>query len=609
MSADSLSIRRRVLTNTPLFPPLVYVRFLQVRFDSDAELDLAIRTSPSPLRVVAHHPRGERPATTAMAPAMRTSSPAAPAAGPLNIPSTQDYAVTSSVRSVTDERIGDDIIMVDFPREAGVSSVDSGDILTAGNKPSKSEIDALTAFEAEMAAARDPEGSELYRKATIRLARRNGVHLTPTLLWRLMALLQLQGRQLVRLGLAPHRVLEVSTNHSLETIASSDEEANANSKNGKRRGGGMGRGKSWSVRWQVVSPIQRMLERNGIPLPEAEVMPLLEVLRVRPRRLVKLELLTADEMAGLQDGDHDRPSAGERGQGGPLGRDGGRFGHGGGGGRGLGPPFPLHHMHHPPYPMDILPEDEGGYHHPSMSHMLPPDHAAAHSRAHMFGGHGYPHHAYHPHYIPLHPPFGIHGDEHGGEADRHAGPPLSSLYAWHGHSGVGFGNRHDFGRGYGGGGGGGRQGCGGRGGRDYIAMARFVEHRSPSPGNDVAHVYQGQNFKKSWLVRNDSSISWPEDVSLVPVSRSCEDLSSPPEAAVVGAVAPGEAAEVSVDLVAPLQTGMYEGLWRPCGGERKFGQRLWAKVMVMEHGSGDGAEVDAGVKEPSVDDRHKDNQS
>lgn len=151
-----------------------------------------------------------------------------------------------------------------------------------------------------------------------------------------------------------------------------------------------------------------------------------------------------------------------------------------------------------------------------------------------------------------------------------------------------------------------RAGGPGRGGKESMAMVRFVEHRSPAIGSDVAHVAPGQSFKKSWLVRNDSSTTWPEDVSLVPVSRSCQDLSSPPETPAVGGVAPGEETEVSVDLVAPTLSGMYEGFWRTAGGGRRFGQRLWAKVMVVSPQAEDAvSNMDAGVEKLSLDDGNK----
>lgn len=178
--------------------------------------------------------------------------------------------------------------------------------------------------------------------------------------------------------------------------------------------------------------------------------------------------------------------------------------------------------------------------------------------------------------------------------------------AWSGaYGGGGYGGGYGGG-GFGGGGGGGGRACGvkeglGKGTKDKMAMARFVAHAS---GTDVTKVAGGQTFKKSWLVRNDSTTTWPETCSLVPVSQNCEDLSSPPEAPVVGDVAPGEEATVSVDLVAPLQPGMYEGFWRVRDSElRKFGQRLWAKVKVV----GQGEEMDAAVEKLSLEDGNKDN--
>lgn len=584
---------------SPLFP-------LQVRFDTDAELDLALRTSPSPLRIVAERPRGHQPAAGAAA--------ANPPVASRGLPSTEGYAVASNVGFADGDTIDENMVMVDHPSEAGASVPPGGevapsvDVTPAGNntpREDKVEIDTQTAFEAEAAAARDPEASELYKKASVRLAKRHGVHLTPTQLWRVMALLQIQGRQLVMFGLAPHRALEMSGSRPQATGASSDEETNSADKIGKKRGGGMGRGgRPWSAHEQGVGPIRRMLELNGVQVSEEEVIPLLEALRIRPRRLVRLKLLREDELGGLPDGEQVG-----RGRGGPPGRPmhfAGRFDRGGGGrgrfgGRGPPPPFQHFHMHPPPpFVMAGPPGPNEGIHH--ISHVS------------MFGGHAPPPHILgHPPHPPFHPPPPFGGppsDENDGEADWQGGPPGPVPHPMWGpppgafsYSGVG----HGYGFGFGGGGAaGGGRGCGGRGGKESMAMARFVEHKSPSPGNDVARVSPGQSFKKSWLVRNDSSTPWPEEVSLVPVSRGCQDLCSPPETAVVGAVAPGEEAELSVDLVAPAQAGMYEGFWRPFGGERKFGQRLWAKVMVVAPGGGPAADVDAGVERLSLDDRHKD---
>merc|ERR1719313_1633327 len=51
-----------------------------------------------------------------------------------------------------------------------------------------------------------------------------------------------------------------------------------------------------------------------------------------------------------------------------------------------------------------------------------------------------------------------------------------------------------------------------------------------------------------------------------------------------GAVAPGGEVDVAVDLVAPSELGRYLGYWRLTGpyGRRKFGQRVWCHVQVVD---------------------------
>merc|ERR1719313_113832 len=51
-----------------------------------------------------------------------------------------------------------------------------------------------------------------------------------------------------------------------------------------------------------------------------------------------------------------------------------------------------------------------------------------------------------------------------------------------------------------------------------------------------------------------------------------------------GAVAPGGEVDVAVDLVAPSELGRFLGYWRLSGpyGRRKFGQRVWCHVQVVD---------------------------
>merc|ERR1719161_1659589 len=50
------------------------------------------------------------------------------------------------------------------------------------------------------------------------------------------------------------------------------------------------------------------------------------------------------------------------------------------------------------------------------------------------------------------------------------------------------------------------------------------------------------------------------------------------------AVFPGEEVDVAVEMVAPAEVGRYLGYWRLTGpaGRRKFGQRVWCHVQVVD---------------------------
>ncbi|CAN0367605.1 unnamed protein product, partial [Laminaria digitata] len=357
----------------------------QVRFDTDAELDLALRTSPSPLRV-----------TVKTTPAVTTVGGGASSEGAgssmRSIPSTPGYAVASHVGSICGgDVMGDegDMIMIDLPPREGVEAGCSGESMggddvpgsvadEAGKEQEPEEIDAPAAFEVEAAAARDPEGSMLYQKASMRLAKRFKVHLTPTQLWRVMALFQIQGRRLVIYGLAPRRALDMSTDSYAASGASSEEEEGEGAARGggkKGNGGGLKRSKSRVARGLVASPVQRLLDLNGVDIPEDEVQPLLEALRVRPRRLVKLGLLPSEAVADIMVDEH-RDGKGRRGEhsGHPVHGPGGRFGRDGSRGRGPGGPPGSggHPSHGPPHSMGGHPREphqsSGGGHHGAHSH-------------------------------------------------------------------------------------------------------------------------------------------------------------------------------------------------------------------------------------------------
>jgi len=99
---------------------------------------------------------------------------------------------------------------------------------------------------------------------------------------------------------------------------------------------------------------------------------------------------------------------------------------------------------------------------------------------------------------------------------------------------------------------------------------------------DGTTVQPSSVFVKTWRIRNDGAYSWPEGCSLVNAGGDAlfvgEELRIP-----VGIVNPGEEADLSVTLTAPITSGRHVGYFRLQDPEGNwFGQRLWSDVRVNE---------------------------
>jgi len=110
-------------------------------------------------------------------------------------------------------------------------------------------------------------------------------------------------------------------------------------------------------------------------------------------------------------------------------------------------------------------------------------------------------------------------------------------------------------------------------------MSRFVRDVTMPDGTTVQ---PSSVFVKTWRIRNDGAYSWPEGCSLVNAGGDAlfvgEELRIP-----VGIVNPGEEADLSVTLTAPITSGRHVGYFRLQDPEGNwFGQRLWSDVRVNE---------------------------
>ncbi len=103
---------------------------------------------------------------------------------------------------------------------------------------------------------------------------------------------------------------------------------------------------------------------------------------------------------------------------------------------------------------------------------------------------------------------------------------------------------------------------------------------------DYSQLEPGEKFKKSWKLKNNSSVAWTEgyELFLVSSSQADERMSSPEVILLPAVVNPGEETEISVELAAPQEDGVYTlyyGL-RNAAGQHFLvdGGNLWVTVVV-----------------------------
>jgi hypothetical protein len=97
--------------------------------------------------------------------------------------------------------------------------------------------------------------------------------------------------------------------------------------------------------------------------------------------------------------------------------------------------------------------------------------------------------------------------------------------------------------------------------------------------SDGSQMQAGQNFTKTWRLKNTGSCSWGSGYSLVFVSGSQMGASS---SASVPSVSPNATGEVSVSMVAPTTPGVHQGYWQMRNAKgQAFGSQIWVKINVV----------------------------
>ncbi len=108
-------------------------------------------------------------------------------------------------------------------------------------------------------------------------------------------------------------------------------------------------------------------------------------------------------------------------------------------------------------------------------------------------------------------------------------------------------------------------------------QAEYVADISIPDGTDLA---PDEAFTKTWRLRNAGTSVWTTNYALAFIGGA--QMGGPNLVPLTQAVNPGESVDISVDLVAPLETGTYRGFWemRDAGGNL-FPNAVFVEIDVV----------------------------
>lgn len=115
-------------------------------------------------------------------------------------------------------------------------------------------------------------------------------------------------------------------------------------------------------------------------------------------------------------------------------------------------------------------------------------------------------------------------------------------------------------------------------GMRYIADLNLDDRNMTAP----PPVSPGQAFQKGWRISNSGSCTWNSGYRLVFVNGNRPEASMGGQPTPIqGLVATGQAFDIYVNLIAPLQPGVYQGFWQVVDPQgRSFGDRIWVGISV-----------------------------
>ncbi len=113
----------------------------------------------------------------------------------------------------------------------------------------------------------------------------------------------------------------------------------------------------------------------------------------------------------------------------------------------------------------------------------------------------------------------------------------------------------------------------------YVADLNYDDQNMTAP----PVMKPGQQFVKSWRIRNSGTCTWDSTYYLAYASgnTAAAQMGGQPTN-IKGTVAPGATYDISVNLTAPTQPGVYQGFWQMKNGKGvAFGTKVYVGIQVV----------------------------
>jgi ABC-type amino acid transport substrate-binding protein len=116
-------------------------------------------------------------------------------------------------------------------------------------------------------------------------------------------------------------------------------------------------------------------------------------------------------------------------------------------------------------------------------------------------------------------------------------------------------------------------------GMAYVKDLNYDDQNMQNPPK----MNPGQTFQKGWRIRNTGTCSWNSSYFLAFTSGNRPGAQMSGVATPIqGTIPPGAVYDMYVNLVAPTEAGVYQGIWNLFNGKSQgFGQKVWVGIEVI----------------------------